>query len=103
MRTIPLTQGRVALVDDCIFDYLNNFKWYAEYERNVKRFYAIRTIRHNGKRERVYMHRAALEFYGHDLTGLQTGHLNRDTLDNQISNIEPRTTRQNAENRKSNT
>lgn len=39
---IPLTQGKFAIVDDEDYEYLSQFKWYAEKHR--KTFYAARTI-----------------------------------------------------------
>lgn len=40
MKEIPLTKGKVALVDDADFDELNQYKWYASRGRNT--FYACR-------------------------------------------------------------
>lgn len=35
MKMIPLTQGEYAIVDDDMFDYLNQWKWYAQRLNNV--------------------------------------------------------------------
>jgi len=39
-REIPLTQGKVAIVDAKDFECLNQFKWYAH--KNVNTWYAVR-------------------------------------------------------------
>lgn len=35
MRTIPLTQGKVALVDDQDFDSLNRWAWFASKQKRT--------------------------------------------------------------------
>lgn len=42
MKTIPLTQGQVALVDEGDFDSLNRFNWCAVWNSRSKTFYAVR-------------------------------------------------------------
>lgn len=59
MRKIPLTQGKVALVDAKDFRSLNKWKWHAA--RISRMWYARRTVRHSdGRFEFIYMHRAIL-------------------------------------------
>lgn len=86
MRTIRLTQGKVAMVDDADFDWIMRWKWCAV--KRGLRWYAMR----NGPRpERgaIYMHRV--------LTFAQSGedvdHINGDGLDNRQENLR-RCTRQ---------
>lgn len=54
MKEIKLTQGKVALVDDDDFEYLNQWKWTGL--KKGKTFYAVR----NDKGKRIYMHRQIL-------------------------------------------
>ena len=56
MKAIPLTQGRVALVDDKDFAKVGQFKWHTVKIANKR--YAARKVRRNGKKGTVYMHRA---------------------------------------------
>lgn len=39
MKTIQLTQGKIAMVDDEDFERLNQYKWYALKSRNT--YYAV--------------------------------------------------------------
>ena len=55
MKKIELTQGQVALVDDCDYEYLSQWKWYAAWMKGG--FRAKRnspTV--NGKRKNILMH-----------------------------------------------
>lgn len=54
MRSIELTQGQVAWVDDEDFERVNAFKWYADKKGNT--FYAVRAGVINGKRTTQSMH-----------------------------------------------
>lgn len=94
MKKIPLTQGLFALVDDEDFDWLNQWKWYAQKSANT--FYAVRNSKRvNGKREQIRMH---VEILGKK-EGFMADHLNGAGLDNQRYNLRHVTRRQNAQNR----
>lgn len=55
MKTIPLTRGLVALIDDADYAAVSQFKWYAM--KRGRQFYAVRTIRKpDGKRTAQYLH-----------------------------------------------
>jgi len=93
MKTISLSQGLHAAVDDADFDWLSQWKWTAE--RQDKSTYAMRTARDAaGKYRNVYMHR--------ELTGAPTSHevdhRNGNGLDNQRGNLRVCTRLQNARN-----
>ena len=61
MKTIPLTQGQVALVDDADYEALIQFKWFAVKEKGGRIYYAARNKRlPNGRRQMVQMHRDIL-------------------------------------------
>lgn len=92
MREIKLTQGKVALVDDSDFDFLNQWKWYAM--KTGRKFYAARRI----NRFTVLMHRLLLNLTN---TKILTDHIDRNGLNNQRDNLREATIRQNAANRDS--
>lgn len=97
MRTIPLTQGYVALVDDDDYERIAAFRWQAMRKRtaNGVRVCAIRSERVGVNRRRtVYMHREILGAPDH----LQVDHANGDPLDNRRSNLRLCTNQQNQAN-----
>ncbi len=96
MRQIPLTQGKVALVDDSDFEWLNQWKWCA---LKVKLkcgeiYYAVRRPMVNGKLKTIYMHRLILN----DVSGM-IDHSDGSGVNNQRKNIRPCTPSQNQMNR----
>lgn len=90
MKEIKLTQGKVAMVDDEDYQYLNGFKWYASKAGNV--FYAMKAITVDGKRKTQYMHNVILNGKGID-------HIDRNGCNNQKSNLRFCTQSENGMNR----
>jgi len=82
MKEIPLTQGKVALVDDADYEWLMQFNWYATQPWSV--WYAARKPRSGI----VYMHRVLCG-------GIKTDHRDGDGLNNQRYNLRVATTTQN--------
>ena len=94
MKEIQLTQGKVALVDDDMYEYLNQWKWYAN-NMNGK-FYAIRNHRENkGKQIKIAMHRLIIKPDKYMLID----HLDGNSLNNQKNNLRICTNSQNLMNR----
>ena len=94
MKTIQLTQGQVALVDDEDFDMLNQFKWCAQKDGN--NFYAIRGIRVGRRTQTIHMHRLIM---GSPI-GLEIDHKDGNGLNNQRNNLRVCTRSQNQMNKR---
>lgn len=95
MKEIPLTQGKVAIVDDEDFEKLNQFRWCAMKHRNT--FYASRhSATLNGKRNTIRMHRVIVNAD----KGVQVDHKNGLGLDNRKENLRLATNQQNQQNKK---
>ena len=93
MKEIQLTQGKVALVDDEDYEWLNQWKW--RYMQSSKTGYAVRwsyggTVR----RKTILMHRLILD----TPTSLEVDHIDHDGLNNQRYNIRNCTRLDNARN-----
>lgn len=93
MKEIKLTQGKIALVDDEDFEYLNQFKWYALKNRNT--YYAQRMKTINGKERAIKMHRIIMN----TPKGIETDHRDHNGLNNQKYNLRNITFGQNRMNR----
>lgn len=94
MKLIPLTQGKFAQVDDEDFDWLSQWKWYAQ--KGGKTYYAVRCSRKCGVKEFVKMHRLILRLTDRKIKG---DHEDLDGLNNQKTNLRPCTQSQNLMNR----
>ena len=82
MKQIKLTQGKVTLVDDEDYEYLNQFKWFTAKNRNA--FYAVRVLpRKDGKRITIWMHRVILN----TPIGMETDHIDHNGLNNTKVNL----------------
>jgi hypothetical protein len=94
MKEIQLTQGKVALVDDEDYEYLMQWKWFANKKGST--FYAVRSLHSNNVRKTIFMHRLITNNIN---TKMQTDHLNGNGLDNRKINLRICTTSQNSMNR----
>lgn len=90
-REIPLTQGKVALVDAADYETLAQWKWRAE--RGGHTFYAGCG---GGTYPRMSMHRIIMG----DPKGMLVDHINHNGLDNRRSNLRICTRAENGRNRK---
>lgn len=92
MKTIPLTQGKIALVDDEDYERVSAFKWYAH--KNYRTFYALRhTPWKDGARQVIRMHSFIMGIPYVD-------HVNCDGLDNRKKNLRSADSRQSSQNRR---
>ena len=92
VKTIPLTQGQVALVDDADYEWLNKWRW--KVMRGYHTFYAMRGVcvaKHKWTSEQ--MHRLILGLQPGD--GRQCDHRDGDGLNNQRANLRVCTRTQN--------
>lgn len=86
-KAIPLTRGFFAIVDKCDYDFLNQWKWCCALNG-----YAVRSVKINGVRKILLMHR----FINNTPHGLQTDHINGNKLDNRKENLRTCAVRENA-------
>jgi hypothetical protein len=94
-KEIQLTQGQVAIVDDDMYDYLNQWKWYANKLKG--KYYAVRNLRLNKKYAgALLMHRVIMN----PIKGLVVDHVNGLTLDNRKENLRICTQADNMKNQK---
>ena len=87
MREIPLTHGRIALVDDIDYERLSYYKWKAHQDHGRPTYYAMANI----KNKRISMHSLIIPVP----KGKQTHHINHDGCDNRRCNLEIVTVAQN--------
>ena len=91
MKYIPLTQDKFAIVDDEDYDFLMQWKWFAQFNWNKTGFYARRR---EGKRK-IYMHRVIMK----TPPNKYTDHINHISHDNRKCNMRICTNKENQENR----
>ena len=80
MREISLTQGKIALVDDTDFDWLNQWRWYAN---RLGGIYYVARNGSNPNRRKILMHRFILNVP----KGLEIDHRDGDGLNNRRTNL----------------
>lgn len=91
MKEIPLTLGKVALVDDGDFDALSAFKWHAQRAKHT--FYAVHGCTNGQRGQILIMHRVILNAP----KGIDVDHRNRNGLDNRRENVRLATRLQNCQ------
>jgi hypothetical protein len=93
VKSIPLTRGRVAIVDDEDYEFLAQFRW--RWQNTWGAGYAVRSVA--AKPTAVLMHREVLHLSRRD-AGLHADHINGNGLDNRRANLRVVTPAQNREN-----
>lgn len=91
MKTIPLTRGKQAIVDDIDYEYLSQFKWTAG--EGIRKelpsaWYAYRQIIVNGKQVGITMHGAIMKRCGFGKHPA-IDHKDLDGLNNRRENLRP--------------
>jgi hypothetical protein len=81
-KEIQLTQGKVAIVDDADFEFLNQFKWHAL--KLAGKFYVGRKLTVSKcKQNQILMHRFIMK----PDKGMVIDHLDGNPLNNQKNNL----------------
>jgi hypothetical protein len=81
MKEIKLTQGKLALVDDANYEWLNQWNWY--YQKGYKTGYAYRNIGTPPHRKHIQMHRLIMQ----TPPEMEVDHIDLDGLNNQRHNL----------------
>lgn len=82
MKTIPLSRGLVALVDDEDYTGLSQYRWYARLSHPT--YYAERNVYgEDGKHTQVSMHRVIMSAG----KGTEVDHVNGNGFDNRRANL----------------
>jgi hypothetical protein len=82
VKEIDLGRCQFALVDDEDFDWLNQWNWFATWNKKLKKYYAQKNV-WDGRQRSISMHQ---EILGKRL-GFEIDHINRDSLDNRRRNL----------------
>ena len=87
MKEIPITRSLVTVVDDDVYEWASQFRWYAEAGANTH--YAVRSgKRQLGQpRERFALHRLILGLPPWQPGGDEVDHIDRNGLNNQRANL----------------
>jgi hypothetical protein len=91
---IPLTMGKVAVIDAEDAERVTAHKWTATFNRRTGKYYAKRSVGGRGHQRTVYLHL----FIMNAEQGRQVDHKNGNGLDNRKSNLRLATSGQNRQN-----
>jgi len=85
VKTVTLTQGKIALIDDQDYDWLNQWKWYAQKDYTTSRgnWYAARSQYRLGKQTVILMHRLIAS----PAKGIEVDHRDNNGLHNWRLNL----------------
>lgn len=94
MKRIKLTKGHFAIVDDDVYDLMNQYSWY------YSSGYAIRDIYNKGATKKILMHREIYKIKCGDISdNIDIDHKDRNRLNNCVNNLRIATKQQNSFNR----
>lgn len=96
MKTLPLSRGLVAIVDDDVHEWASKVKWTALRARDGRRTYVTRRSGPAIARRAHYLHREIMQA----ARGVKIDHVNGDGLDNRRQNLRVATTSQNGMNQR---
>ncbi|MBE3088141.1 MAG: HNH endonuclease [Chloroflexi bacterium] len=82
MKAIALSQGAVAIIDDCDYEYISKHTWHL-LRGNGNRYAATNDVRVNGHRSKIRMHRLLMS----PPTSIEVDHINGNGLDNRRCNL----------------
>jgi len=83
MKEILLTHGKIALVDDADFDFLNQWVWFAHYNKNGNNWYAARKSPRPEHKE-ILMYKVLLD----PSKNIHVHFKNKNSLDLQRNNVQ---------------
>lgn len=94
MKQIFLSKGKIAFVDDELYDEINLKNWFAD--PRPRTWYAKYSKKFDGKKRKVYMHHLVLGILRLPrILGLVVDHIDGNGLNNQRSNLRVVTISQN--------
>jgi hypothetical protein len=96
MKTIELTQGKKAIVDDADYYELLKFKWHVSHKKRVRAddcWYAVRNVPKGNQTTRLFMHTQLMD------GALFVDHKDGNGLNNQRGNLRLATGSQNNANK----
>lgn len=90
-REIPLTRGRLAIVDAADYEWLSRYKWHFN-----NKGYAVRSASRDGRQRTILMHREIIKTPNH----MDTDHRDGNKLNNSRDNLRACTRSENTHNLK---
>lgn len=94
-REIPLTKGKVAIVDDADYEWLSRWKWcYIRTSEGCE--YVMRKIRRDGRQMTILMHRLIVN----PQPGYEVDHIDHNGLNNTRGNLRQCTHQENMRNKR---
>ena len=96
-KIISLTQNKVAIVDDDIYEYLNQWKWHVHKNNTKWRiiYYAARDEGTYPNQRLILMHRVIMNVDDN----MKIDHIDHDGLNNIRENLRPATVKDNSKHR----
>jgi hypothetical protein len=95
VKLLPISKGEFTKVDDELYEFVSQWKWYLDSKGYAARGIYYYTESGQQKHKVVRMHREVLAYVGLLLSNQQVDHINHDKLDNRLFNLRVATAAQN--------